>query len=199
MITNTLLFLKTQMNAYSPPSSSKIELGNISRYNSGDDFNQDLQNKILLSVINVEEDTVARSVEYFKKNGNNQIIFTNPPVYLNLTLMFASTHTDYESALIALEQVVLFFQQHRFYDAATSPELAAFNQLHNINIEKITFEIVNLNLEQLQQLWSGLGGHYMPSVIYKLRMLQLDTGAVNDTGTPILEINVASTKINMPV
>jgi hypothetical protein len=177
------------MNASSPPASSKIELGNISVYNSGDAFNADLQNKILLSLINVEEDTVARSVDYYKKN-NNQIMYTNPPVYLNLTLMFAATHTDYESALISLEQVVLFFQRNRYYTVDSSPELVAYNQVHNVQVEKITFEIVNLNLEQLHQVWGGLGGHYMPSVIYKMRMLQIDTGEVTGTATPILEINV---------
>jgi hypothetical protein len=189
MITDSLLFIKGRMNASSPPASSKIELGNISVYNSGDAFNADLQNKILLSLINVEEDTVARSVDYYKKN-NNQIMYTNPPVYLNLTLMFAATHTDYESALISLEQVVLFFQRNRYYTVDSSPELVAYNQVHNVQVEKITFEIVNLNLEQLHQVWGGLGGHYMPSVIYKMRMLQIDTGEVTGTATPILEINV---------
>jgi hypothetical protein len=104
--------------------------------------------------------------------------------------MFAATHTDYESALISLEQVVLFFQRNRFYTVDSSPELVAYNQVHNVQVEKITFEIVNLNLEQLHQVWSGLGGHYMPSVIYKMRMLQIDTGEVTGTATPILEINV---------
>jgi hypothetical protein len=189
MITDSLLFIKARMNASSPAASSKIELGNISVYNDGDAFNADLQNKILLSLINVEEDTVARSVDYYKKN-NTQIKYTNPPVYLNLTLMFAATHTDYESALISLEQVVLFFQRNRYYTVDSSPELAAYNQVHNVQVEKITFEIVNLNLEQLHQVWSGLGGHYMPSVIYKMRMLQIDTGEVTGTATPILEINV---------
>ncbi|SHL39505.1 Protein of unknown function [Chitinophaga jiangningensis] len=191
MITDTLLFVKGRMNAASSPSSSKVELGNISRISDGDDFNPDLQNKILLSVINVEEDTVARTQDYFRKTANPQLIeFITPPIFLNLTLMFAVTHTDYESALIALEQVVRFFQQNRFFSPETSPELQAYNELHNIKVEMISFELVNLSLDQVHQLWGGLGGHYMPSVIYKMRMVQIDSSVVNGEAVPILDVNI---------
>ncbi|MBV7530234.1 DUF4255 domain-containing protein [Chitinophaga sp. sic0106] len=191
MITDTLLFVKGRMNAVSSPSSSKVELGNISRISDGDDFNADLQNKILLSVINVEEDTVARTHDYFRKTANPQLIeLVTPPMFFNLTLMFAVTHTDYESALLALEQVVRFFQQNRFFSPETSPELAAYNELHNIKVETISFEIVNLSLDQVHQLWGGLGGHYMPSVIYKMRMVQIDSSVINGEAVPVLDVNV---------
>src|ERR1043165_6303875 len=190
MITDALKFLSDQINLTVPVDGPKVELGNIARYNDGDDFSENLQNKILLSIINVEEDTVVRNVEHFRKE-NNQILFVNPPIYINLTLMFASTHTDYESALISLEEVILFFQKNMFFSAESSAALEAYNELHDVKIEKITFEMVNLGLEQVHQLWSGLGGHYMPSVIYKMRMLQLDA-AVPTGGEPIKEIKIDS-------
>jgi hypothetical protein len=190
MIIDALEFLSNQMNNASPPDGPKVELGNISRYNDGDDFSQSLQNKILLSIINIEEDTAARQVEHFRKE-NNQILFANPPIHINLSLMFASTHTNYSSAVIALEQVMLFFQQNPFFSADSSTALAQYNELHDVQIEKIIFEMVSMGLEQLHQLWSGLGGHYMPSVIYRMRMLRLDA-AIAKGGQPIKEIRIDS-------
>lgn len=188
MIIDALQFLSTQFNNTTPVNGPKVELGNIARYNDGDEFNKLLDEKVLLSVINVEEDTVVRQVEHFKKE-DNKILFKNPPIYLNLTVMLAATHKDYTSALIALESIVLFFQQNPYYAADRSAALATYNSLNHVNIEKITFEMVNLGLEQLHQLWSGLGGHYMPSVIYKMRMLQLDA-AVITRSEPVKEIRI---------
>lgn len=188
MIVHTLQFVRNEINSSLPNNGPKVELGNIARYSDGDEFAPGLQNKILLSVINVEEDTVVRQVEHFKK-ADNHILFANPPLFLNLTIMFASTHTSYDSALIAMEAVVLFFQRNAYYAAASSASLQAFNQQQNVNIDKLTFEMVNLSLDRLHQLWSGLGGHYMPSVIYKMRMLQLDS-TTPTIGEPIKEIRM---------
>lgn len=188
MILDALMFVRDQANLAIPAADPRVVLGNIARYNDGDEFATGLQNNILLSIINVEEDTVVRHVEHFKKE-NNQILFKNPPIYLNLTLMFAATSTDYDSALISIERIVLFFQKNRFFSIDSSDALNAFNELHNINIEKMSFEMVNLGLEQLHQLWGGLGGHYMPSVVYKMRMLQLDASEPRG-GEPIREIKI---------
>jgi hypothetical protein len=188
MLVHALHFLRDQINAFTPPGGPDVELDNIARYNAGESFNEGLQNKILLSIINIEEDTVVRHVENFKRE-NNQILYKNPPIYLNLTVMFASTHTDYDSALISLESIILFFQRNRFYSIDTSPELEAYNALHSIQIEKMTFELCNFSMEQVYQLWGAFGNHYMPSVIYKIRMLQLDNATVT-VGEPIKEIKI---------
>lgn len=187
MIVDALSFLKDQVNIFSA-GGAQLELGNVSRYNTGEAFVEEMQNKILLSIINIEEDTVIRHVQHFKKE-NNQVIFKNPPIYLNFTLLFASTHTDYPSALLSLETIILFFQQNKFFSIDNSPALVAYNQLHEIKIEKIIFEINNFPIEQVSQLWGALGGHLMPSVIYKMRMLPLDTIS-GKGGEPIKEIKV---------
>lgn len=188
MIVHALHFIRDRINAFTPPGDPDVELDNIARYNAGESFNEGLQNKILLTIINIEEDTVIRHVEHFKRE-NNGIVFKNPPIYLNLTVMFASTHTDYDSALIALEGIILFFQRNRFFSIDSSPELEAYNALHSIEIEKMTFELCNFTMEQVSQLWGAFGNLYMPSVIYKIRMLQLDN-ATTIAGAPIKEIKI---------
>jgi hypothetical protein len=187
MIVDALLFLSDQFNLFSG-GNPKIELGNIARYNAGEAFDQNLNNKVLLSVINIEEDTVIRQVQHFRKE-NNQVIFKNPPVFVNLSLLFSFTHTDYPSALVALESLILFFQKNWSFSIENSPALVTYNQVHDVKIEKIMFEIQNLSVEQQSQLWGALGGHQMPSILYRMRVLPVENEG-GTAGTPIKEIKV---------
>jgi len=196
MIVDALSFVKDQINAFSA-GGPQVEFGNVSRYNTGENFSEDLQNKILLSVVNIEEDTVVRHVQHYRKE-NNQILFKNPPVYINMYLLFAATHLDYPSALLSLETVILFFQKNWFFSVENSAALEAYNQTHSAKIEKIAFEIYNLPLEQVAQLWGALGGHLMPSIIYKMRMLPLDNPE-GTAGETIREIRVDTWHKNQTV
>ena len=40
--------------------------------------------------------------------------------------------------------------------------------------------MVNLNTQDLQNLWSGMGGRYLPSALYKLRMITLPDAWVTE-------------------
>jgi hypothetical protein len=163
-----------------------LVLANISRVNDGDEFGQSLKDKLVLSIVNIEEDRVARSPENFVKE-NSLIKYKNPAVHLNLTVLFAATH-DYMNAIPLLEKIIRFFQVKRVFTPENTPGLAAINEAGNINIEKISFDWVNLNLEQVHQLWSTLGGHYMPSIVFKMRMITIDEQVIQNEALPIKNI-----------
>jgi hypothetical protein len=38
-------------------------------------------------------------------------------------------------------------------------------------MDKLSVEMVNLSLQEINNVWSVLGAKYMPSVAYKIRML----------------------------
>ena len=40
-------------------------------------------------------------------------------------------------------------------------------------LEKLTFEIFNLPINELSHIWSGIGAKYVPSIIYKVRMISI--------------------------
>ena len=40
-------------------------------------------------------------------------------------------------------------------------------------LEKLTMEIFNLPINELSHIWSGIGAKYVPSIIYKIRMLTI--------------------------
>jgi len=183
---NTIVGL---INEYISPglTDEPLILANISKVNDGDDFTVGLQDKLVLSIVNVEEDKAARIPENFIKQ-NSRIMYKNPAIHLNITLLFAATH-NYDNAIPLLEKVIRFFQRKYVFVPADTPEIDQVNQVNNFTIEKLIFDWMNLNLEQVHQLWTTLGGHYMPSVAFKMRMLIIDDNLIEQEALPIKNID----------
>lgn len=47
-------------------------------------------------------------------------------------------------------------------------------------LEKLSIEIVDMSMDALSNLWSLLGANYMPSVLYKIRILHFDESVVRE-------------------
>ena len=88
---------------------------------------------------------------------------TQPPIHLNLYLLFAARFKDYEQALRSLSLVLQFFQSHRVLDHNNAPGLSA-------RVEKIVMELVTLPLGEVHNLWGMLRVPYQPSLLYKARL-----------------------------
>jgi len=189
MILEALNTVVGLINDYISPqhTDAPLILGNISRVNDGDEFSAGMQDKLVLSVINIQEDRVARSPEHFMKE-DQLIKYKNPAIHLNITLMFAATH-DYRQAIPLLERIISFFQAKYVFTPGNTPELEAVNAVNNINIEKLIFEWVNLDMERVNQLWTTLGGHYMPSIVFRMRMITIDELKIKLEALPIKAIN----------
>lgn len=137
---------------------------------------------IVLSLINVEENRISRDPRNFQRSGTG-LILKNPPVHLNLTLLFTAIRrgdAPYDNALINLQTVIQFFQSQYVFDQTNSNDL-------DPGIEKLVLEMMTINMEQLNHLWSIMGGRYHPSVVYKMRMVTVDSVSDQD-GAIITEI-----------
>src|SRR5690606_40233590 len=97
MIAEALNVIVELINTYISPSSTDdpLVLTNISKYNDGNEFSGDLNDKLILSIVNIEEDRVAKSPENYIKE-NSLVRYKNPAVPINLTVLFAATHTNYD-------------------------------------------------------------------------------------------------------
>jgi hypothetical protein len=190
MVSEALNTVVALINNYILPghTDEPLVLANISKVNDGDEFTQNMKDKLVLSIVNVEEDRVARSPENYIRE-NSLIRYKNPAMHLNLTVLFAATHDDYTTALRQLEKIIRFFQIKYVFTPENTPELNQANTVNGFFIEKIIFDWVNLNLEQVHQLWTTLGGHYMPSVVFKLRMITIDENIIQRDAKPIKEID----------
>lgn len=187
LFAKTLDLLTKEANLYITGNNrSPINLGNVAMLNDGNSFSA-FQNGIILSLVNIEEDKILKNPENFIRR-NNQIFYKNSIQHFNLTLLFAAynqenTSDTYISALFNLEAVIRFFQQKSVFSAENTTGL-------DPGIDKIILDMVSLNIEQTHQLWSSLGGHYMPSVIFRMRLISIEE--VQETpGTVIKEIQLS--------
>ncbi len=126
-----------------------------------------------ICVVNVQEETALRNLPHVERRlGQSQ--YVEPPVYLNLYLLFAFEFSNYGASLTHLGKTVELFQSKRWYSAATQSGVGAIP--FPVTLEKLTFEMVNMNFEELNNLWGVLGGAYFPSVVYKVRMVKVQLG-----------------------
>jgi hypothetical protein len=58
-------------------------------------------------------------------------------------------------------------------------------------------EMFTLNFEQVNHLWSTLGGKYLPSVLYKLRVVGVEDEAIDAEGDFIKQVRI--TEGSMPL
>jgi uncharacterized protein DUF4255 len=123
---------------------------------------------VYLSVVNVREETALKNGDHYVRE-NNQLRHKEPPVHLNVYLLFAVAFSDYGQSLLRLSQVVELFQSKRVFTAENEAPANPFPQ----SLEKLIFDFTSLNFEELNHLWGVLGGAYFPSVLYRVRLIKV--------------------------
>lgn len=139
-----------------------------------------VNNKIVVSLVNIEKESVALNNAGAPTAMRRTV--TSPPLYVNLYLMFASyfSGSNYQEGLKFISNTIHYLQGQSVFDQHNSPEL-------DRNINKLTIEMHNLDITDLSNLWGVLSGKYLPSVLYKLRMVTVDADAVKDQTQSILK------------
>lgn len=137
-----------------------------------------------ITLVNVEEEPTLRNLPITERVGNTTVA-QEPSVNLNLYLLFSFEFQTYETSLLQLSNTIGLFQEKRVYSAANE---SASNPFPG-GLEKLIFELHNMNFEALNNLWGVMGGAYFPSVIYKVRMVRIQT-APQQPAQEILNIDV---------
>jgi hypothetical protein len=122
------------------------------------------KNKIVISVVNIQEDKIAQS-----SSGKSKGAGVFPPICLNVFLLISVNFDEKlnKEALKFLSAVAAFFQSKKSFTPSDSPSLDS-------NIEKLIIEIENLDFHQQSNIFSFLGAKYMPSIFYKMRMVVIE-------------------------
>ena len=138
-------------------------------------------NKIILSLVNVEKDSVAYNQPAAVAGSGLRAISSSPPIHFNLYLMVASYFggNNYQEGLKHISSTISYLQRQPVFDHNNSPGL-------DRSIDKLILEIENLSLQDLNSLWSILSGKYLPSVLYKVRMVSYDSNAVRGQESIVL-------------
>lgn len=197
MIDNALKFVAAEVNRYvvrkinpqQDPSINKlVVLGNITKaQDEGNNQQNPVAGKAVLSLVNIEEDRISKSPQNFVK-VNDKVEYRNPKIFLNLYCLFAVANTTYDTALQHLSLIIQFFQYKNVLNHQNSP--ATSEPKLDPRIDKLVFDMISLNFEQVNHLWGTLGGKYLPSVLYKVRLVTIEDDTPQQQADPILNIAV---------
>ncbi|HZF48950.1 MAG TPA: DUF4255 domain-containing protein [Polyangiaceae bacterium] len=188
MLSEALLILKDAVNNHLSMSSgwsaSDSDHGQVVFLDSERvealDFKIDA---VSLVLVNVEEETTLRPDDPHRRallNGASQK--AKPPIHLNAYVLFVARFKDYKQSLQYISLILRFFLKNRLLDHESTPTLSD-------RIEKLTMELVTLPFSEQNHLWGILRTAYMPSLLYKVRMIVFqDEDAV--VVPPILEPTV---------
>ncbi|MEO6683082.1 MAG: DUF4255 domain-containing protein, partial [Ginsengibacter sp.] len=181
MIRTALKFLQNELDSYivSRENDAAYSIGNVVALQSiafpDGKINLDDTMHITMMLVSLEEELLLNKRPYFTVLNDQEKIRLNPPVEINLSILFVANNTHYETALRDLSHVISFFQSHVVFQGNTYPglndEVTDPAKKPWQTIEKLVLNIRNLTLEQQNNLWGMLGPKYLPSIVYSVRML----------------------------
>jgi len=191
MIHPVLKFLSEQLNAYIDEVKKTgdgvetpfVILQNISRL---DEDALKTTNKVLVSLLNIAEETTLKNNPDHTRIRNDVVSYGNAPLNINLFVMFTAFMTNYENALIYLSYVLTFFQgKYTFNLKNSTTEVEGLpDDFH------IILDLHTLSFEQLNYVWSTLGGKQHPFICYKVRLLQMERESTREIRGVIKEIQI---------
>ncbi len=170
-----VLQINSDLGQVSPP---EVVLGNVSSLESGQDSaTQPLTNAGIATVVNIEQEPTLRNQPYHRKvNGDDglpKIVGQPPEVFINVYVLFSANKNQYTESLRLIGDIIEFFQSRNVFTDAV---------LKGVGIEKLIFDLHTLNFEALNHLWGIHGSKYLPSVLYKMRLLVIQRQSPQDVG-----------------
>jgi len=190
MIDLALDFICKQVNAYLcmklsiNDGSTLIQLANIS-WNDSESVsaNGGDRSNAFISLVNIEEDRISKSPQNYVRSAGGDVIYKNPKIYLNLYLLFSVNLTSYSESLKRLSYIIQFFQYKNVFNSTNSPDIPA-------GIDELILDLLTLSYQDLNNLWGIMGSKYLPSAMYKLRLITIDENFMQGTAGIITEVIV---------
>jgi len=201
MLRTAFEFLSEELNAYlrrkDPTNFGDEEIVIISSLMNPDNtFSVSAEgsdvSKIILTLVNLEEDRIADS-QYNYRTVNDRIQVINPPVNINVFVLFSVFTSNYATALRLLSYVISFFQGNQVFSEDQYPHINA-KVASDKPWQKVGRLLVTLHsttFEQQNNLWAALGAKYMPNVIYKVKTMSFIDMEPKMEAPPITEVTIS--------
>jgi hypothetical protein len=173
MIDKALKFLTEEMNIYLDLQNGGnlgdqlIVLTNVATSTGGWAIPSQ---KLGVSLINIEEEKVFKEQQTNFRNTAGEFELYNPEIKLNLYMLvcanFVSENGDdkYEQGLKQLSRIITCFQGKNVFTTENSPGM-------DPEIKKLIVDLYSYSFEQQYNFWTILGAKYLPSVLYRVRLL----------------------------
>lgn len=183
MLDSAMSFLADELNVYikkrTGTLTNTVEVGAIA-----DDQGRwaVAEGQLRLALINIEEERILKSQLPERAYVDGHYVTLQPDLKLNLVVMCAARLKNYTDSLRYLSHIVTFFQSHPSFAATEYPGL-------DPRIEKLNVEMLPVGPEQLNQMWAYIGTKYLPSAVYRIRLLVLQDIEPQSIGKPITSVN----------
>ncbi len=157
------------------------------------------ENSLGMSLINIEEERVFKDQKSTLINDDGVAERVNPELKLNLYIVISANFQDaknsgssdnYVEGLKQLSYVISFFQSKNVFTSDNTPSMNSYDP----ELKKLVAELFSCNFEQLSNFWTTVGTNYLPSVIYKLRLIRIQEKALKETSLPVEKIRYTSLK-----
>jgi len=127
---------------------------------------ENAKDKVVIFLTNIQHETIVSTYNKNMPVNDQRFAIVAPPIYINLYVLFYANYYDgnYRDGLMMLSGTISFFQQNPTFTQANLPGLES-------NIDKLTFEMVNMDLTERSYLYGLIGSKCLPSVLYKVRMI----------------------------
>lgn len=185
IIYQAISFLKNQLNSY-----LKFQLGNeyADMVHISNPVSQDgspasgTTDRVLLTLATIEEEKIGKVQSPQLKTVNGKGVRVSPEINVNLYLLVIANRSNYEESLKFLSHIITFFQGKNVFDKQNSPDL-------DTEIRKLIIDLHTVSFEQLNNVWGAMGAKYMPSALYKIRMLTVQSNRILESPEFITGIN----------
>ncbi|MCG8701510.1 MAG: DUF4255 domain-containing protein [Bacteroidales bacterium] len=178
--------LNNYLNTIENADDDKVVLGNIALIDNhqGNDASNPLVGNIVLTLINIEEEKTLKNLPHYRKSNNNTE-YKNPPVHLNMYVLISATSETYSNSLIYLSRIVQFFQGQNVFTPQNSPQ--NFAESIGLSDFKLILDLYSLSFEESNFLWSTLGGKQYPSVVYRIRLVEIEREQLTESRPSLSE------------
>lgn len=189
MILETLQILKEQLEGYFTEVglSKNIIIDNIALWESGAQDAENLNGKVVLTLINVEEESTLKNMPSVKVvNGKTE--YFNPPVNVNLFLLISANCSTYDISLNSISRTIEFFQGKKIFTSSNTVYNRSNPSIHPPDDFKFIVDLYTPGFETLNNIWGMLGGRQLPSAIYKVQIVEISRDKKLSSGELITHI-----------
>jgi hypothetical protein len=182
LIRRVLELIRHRLNEYFNVADARAEewviLANVVDHEGR--ANAAARDKIVMMLVNIKHETAISTYTAATRSRTTAYQVVPAPIYIDLyVLFFANFYDDgYAQGLTMISRTISYFQQNPWFTTENMPDLPPA-------IDKLTMEISNLDLLEVNYLMGMIGAKYLPSVYYKLRMLPFTSEAIRGVVQPV--------------
>lgn len=157
MILNSIHSLQRYLKSYFTDTlhqdDTQIKVSSLSK-----DETEPLEG-IIITLVHIEEESSVKPQSAYDPVAKKE--YKNPALLINLYVLISAQDKDYETAVKNISSVIKAFQ--------ANSTIAFDGDMDN----QLRVELYKASLEQNLNLWQTLGCKIMPSVMYKIKMIEI--------------------------